>query len=632
MNLLARVRRSLTDALGRAAMAGDLGEGGGEALRAPASWLVERPKRAEHGDLATNVAMVLCKRVGKPPRMVAEALVRALAGDAVIKSADVAGPGFVNLRLHPSAFRAEIEEILVAGRGYGRAPSATGERVNIEFVSANPTGPLHVGHARGAVFGDSVARLLEATGNRVAREYYINDFGNQTRVFAESVLAAAEGRPTPEGGYGGAYVGELARWLQKVDPAALEADRETLARTCITWAFRGIPGSETLRGIKQTLRDLDVCFDVWFSEESLYRWGLVAVARRQLEENGHLVRKEGALFFVATDEGADDKDRVVQKSDGVYTYFAGDIAYHADKIARGYDRLLTVLGADHHGYVARVRNAIEALGLPSSRFEAPLYQLVFIYRDGELVKFSKRAGNIVTAEEVIAEIDEAAGRPGAGRDALRFFLLSRSANTNVEFDLDLAKRKTLDNPVFYVQYGHARLCSILRKATSLGFALPDLAARPLTSATWTKLDHPDELAIALRLAEFPGVVVEAASGREPHRIVFYLQDLAREFQSYFTRLKDDPILPRDSERQREGWEASWDFAKTEARLAWIEAIRVVYASALDLLGVAAPERMDRPKDDELASDSIDDEATTGADAAHQAGAAREGPRSGAQGT
>jgi len=607
MNLLGRAQKSIFGALERAAVAGELGDAGLEVVREAQAWTIERPKRAEHGDLSTNAAMVLTKRVGKPPRVVADALVRALAGDPVIRSADVAGPGFVNLRLHPAAFHVELGKILVAGRGYGHALAATGERINIEFVSANPTGPMHVGHARGAIFGDSVARLLEATGNRVVREYYVNDFGNQTRIFADSVLAAAAGRPAPEGGYGGAYVAELARWLEKVDPEALKADRETLARTCVTWTLRGIPGSETLRGIKRTLRDLDVDFDVWFSEESLHRWGLVGVALAQLEESGHLVRKAGARFFVATDEGADDKDRVVQKSDGAYTYFASDIAYHADKVARGYDRLLTFLGADHHGYVARVRNALEALGLPSSRFEALLYQLVFIYREGELVKFSKRAGNIVTAEEVIVEIDEAAGRAGAGRDALRFFFLSRSANTNVEFDLELAKKKSLDNPVFYVQYGHARLCSILAKAASLGF----VAARdPLTLDGWSKLAHADELAIALRLAEFPGMLTDAAKGREPHRVVFYVQELAREFQSYFTRLKEDPILPQESQRQVAGWEKSWDHEKTAARLAWVEAIRVVYASALGLLGIAAPERMDRPKDEALPTEALDDDTAT----------------------
>lgn len=556
------------------------------------AWTVERPKRPEHGDLATNAAMVLAKRVGKPPRAIAEALVRALEGDSVVRSAEVAGPGFVNLRAHPSALHAELREILAAGAAYGRAPSATGERINLEFVSANPTGPMHVGHARGAIFGDAVARLLEATGNRVAREYYINDFGNQIRMLADSVVAAHEGKPPGDRGYQGEYVDELARHLARVSPEVLTGDRDTLARVCCTWMMRGVPGSHVLRGIKQTLRDLDVDFDVWFSEESLHRWGHVAVALEQLRESGHLVERDHALFFVAKDASAPDKDRVVKKSDGSFTYFASDIAYHADKIGRGYDRLLTFLGADHHGYVARVRNVLEALGLPSERFEALLYQLVFILREGKVVKTSKRAGNIVTAEEVIEEIDDAAGRAGAGRDALRFFFLSRSANSNVDFDVDLAKKRSLDNPVFYVQYGYARLSSILRKARSIGIEPPSV----LTAAQWAKLTHPDELAIALRLSEFPGVVAGAAETREPHKVVFYVQELAQKFQSYFTRLQNesDPILPRASTRAEAGWRDAWDHDKTAVRLAWIEAIRIVYRASLALLGISAPERMDRP--------------------------------------
>ena len=556
---------------------------------AGASWTLERPKRAEHGDLATNVALVITKKVGKPPRAIAEHLVKALEGNDVIAKAEIAGPGFVNLRLHPSAFQADLAEILAAGKSYGRAPSGSGERINMEFVSANPTGPLLVSHGRGAIFGDAIARLLEATGNRVAREYYVNDFGNQVRIFAASVRAIAEGRELPEEGYKGAYIVELANYLKRVDPEVFAGDDAQLARTCVTWMLRGIPGSNDLRGIKTTLRDLGVEFDVWFSEESLHRWGNVAVALRQLQEAGFLVEKDGALFFKA-EEGTDDKDRVVRKSDGTYTYFASDIAYFADKISRGYDRLLITLGADHHGYVARVRNSIAALGLPSDRFEALLYQLVFLYRDGQPVKFSKRQGNIVTIEEVAEEIDEAAARKGAGRDALRFFFLSRSANTNVEFDIDLAKKKSLDNPVFYVQYGHARLCGILRTARELGFKAPSI----LSVEEWAHLAHPDELAIAQKLAEYPAVLADAAREREPHKIVFYVQELANAFQSYYTRFKNDPVLPRESTRAEPGWEKTWDHEKTRARLGWIEAIRVVYAAALDVLGVSAPERMDLP--------------------------------------
>lgn len=374
-------------------------------------------------------------------------------------------------------------------------------------------------------------------------------------------------------------------------------DEEALGRTCVAWMLRGIPGSRTLPGIRPSLADLGVRFDVWFSEESLYRWGAVPIVIRQLEQAGHLVRRDGALFFVAPEGSLEDKDRVVQKSDGTWAYFASDVAYFADKIARGYDRLINVLGADHSGYVPRVRNALSALGMPQERFSALLYQLVFLTKGGEAVKMGKRAGNIVTIDEVMDEIDEAAGRTGAGADALRYFFLSRSANSNVDFDIELAKRKSLDNPVFYVQYGYARLRSIQRKAAAAGFAEePALAIRP---SDWAELAHPDELAMAHRLSEFPGVVAEAAHLLEPHRIVFYVQELARDFQSYFTRLKGegDPILPPASVRARPGWETSWNMPKTRVRLAWIEAIRTTYAQALALVGIGAPDRMDRPAED-----------------------------------
>jgi arginyl-tRNA synthetase len=578
MSLADRVRASLSLALASMGM---------EEIARGASYVVERPKRAEHGDLATNVAMVLTKKAGKPPRAIAEALVKALAESDVVASAEVAGPGFVNLRLHPAAFHAELADITRAGKGWGRAPAATGERVDLEFVSANPTGPITVAAGRNAILGDSIGRLLEATGSRVTREYYVNDRGNQVRLFAESVRNVAAGLPPPAEGYQGAYVAELAAWLGSIDAPILQGDVETLGRTCITWMLRGIPGSRTLPGIRPSLGELRVFFDVWSSEEALHRWGAVDAVMRQLEVGGHLVAKEGALFFQAPEGTSDDKDRVVRKSDGTWAYFASDVAYFADKIARGYDRLLIVLGADHHGYVARVRNSLSALGLPAERFEAILYQLVFIMKGGEPVKSSKRAGNVITIDEVMDEIDEAAGRRGAGADALRFFFLSRSANSNVEFDIDLAKKASLDNPVFYVQYGHARLCSILANGAAMG-----LGPKP----DWTRIVHPDELALVHKLGDFPDVVTEAARLREPHRIVFYVQELARDFQSYYTRLKaeNDPILPPKSVRAESGWETSWDFGKTHARLAWIEAIRGVYASALDLVGVTAPERMDRP--------------------------------------
>jgi arginyl-tRNA synthetase len=607
MSLLAeRVRDALITALSSIGL--------GEHVDA-AAWTVERPKRAEHGDLATNVAMALTKKAGRPPRKIAEELVAALASSDVIASAEIAGPGFVNLRLRPGVLQAELAEVLRAGRAWGRAPSGTGERVNLEFVSANPTGPVTVASGRNAIFGDSVGRLLEATGCRVTREYYINDRGNQVRMLAESVRAAALGREPPEKGYKGAYVTELASWIGKigaVDAAAFDGDLEILGRVAVTTMLRGIPGSRTLPGIRPSLADLRVSFDVWFSEESLHRWGAVDAVMRQLDDGGFLEHKDGALVFKAPEGAVVDKDRegatvdrVVRKSDGNWAYFASDIAYLADKISRGYDRLIYVLGADHHGALPRLKNAMTALGLPVERFEALLYQLVFITKGGEAVKSSKRAGNVITVDEVMDEIDEAAARKGAGADALRFFFLSRSANSNVEFDIELAKKKSLDNPVFYVQYGHARLCSILRKAAELGIATPS----HLPAAEWARLVHPDELSLAHKLAEYPGVVSEAAKLREPHRVVFYVQELARDFQSYFTRLKgeNDPILPPASVRAEAGWEARWDFGKTRARLAWIEAIRLVYAAALDLVGVTAPERMDRPPAEAATEGEAEDE-------------------------
>jgi arginyl-tRNA synthetase len=339
-----------------------------------------------------------------------------------------------------------------------------------------------------------------------------------------------------------------------------------------------------------------VYFDVWFSEDSLSRWGAVPAVIQRLEEGGHLVHKEGALFFKAPEGAVEDKDRVVRKSNGEWAYFASDIAYFADKIERGYDRLINVLGADHHGYVARVRNAITALGLPEERFEALLYQLVFITKGGEAVKSSKRAGNVVTVDEVMDEIDEAAGRKGAGSDALRFFFLSRSANSNVEFDIEVAKKKSSITPCFTsIRLRTSR--SILRNGAALGL---------LPGRSLEELVHPDELALAQKLGDFPDVIADAARLREPHRVVFYVQDLARDFQSYYTRLGDtDPILPPKSVRAGEGWETSWDSAKTRARLAWIEAIRVTYAQALGLVGVSAPERMDRPVDESAAASEDD---------------------------
>jgi arginyl-tRNA synthetase len=580
MGLEERVRELVGSALAGLVSEGVLPP---DVLAAPFS--VERPKRPEHGDLATNVALAIQRAAKRPPREVASLVSARLSASADVCTVDIAGPGFLNLRLHPGPFHAILGEVLAAGRSFGRAPAATGERVLVEFVSANPTGPLLISHARGAILGDAVARLLEAAGHRVVREYYINDFGNQVRLLGESVRAVAEGRDVPEGGYGADYVKELAAFMRDHAKEAL-ADRDPalLARMSVTRMLDGVPGSKVLPGIRRTLADIGVAFDVWTSEEGLHRWGKVTSALADLEARGALEERDGALFFKSESEG-DDKDRVVRKRDGATTYFASDIAYHADKIARGFDRLIDVWGADHHGYVARVKGALAALGLPQDRFEVLLYQLVFLLRNGEPVKMGKRLGNIITIEEVLEEIDDAAGRKGAGADALRFFYSSRRADTTVEFDIEVAKKASLDNPVFYLQYGYARACSILRRADETFHAAP--------GASFAALTHADELAILARLGRFPAVAREAAELREPHRIVFFLQELSQEFQSYFTRLKDDPVLPPSKVTADEGWESRWDWDKTRARLAWVLAIRTVYRAGLDLLGITALERMER---------------------------------------
>ncbi len=555
-----------------------------------AAFSVERPKRPEHGDVATNAALAMQKIVGKPPRDIAASLSERLAKHPSIRSVEIAGPGFVNLRLVPGVFHRILADVLAEGPAYGRAAAGTGERILLEFVSANPTGPLLISHGRGAIFGDAVGRLLDTAGHRVVREYYINDFGNQIRLLSLSVSAASKGEPAPEGGYGGDYVKELAKWIAQNEPDVLErGDAGEIARVAISRMLDGVPGSAVLPGIKNTLASLGVRHDSWFSEDSLHRWGKVSAALGQLSRTGYLEEKDGALFFKSADL-EDDKDRVVRKKDGAFTYFAGDIAYHADKVSRGFDRLITVLGADHHGYVARIRAALHALGLPAERNETLLYQLVNLLRDGKPYRLGKRLGNLITIEEVVQEIDETMKRQGAGADALRYFYLQRRNDVSIDLDIEIAKKESLDNPVFYLQMGYARLSSILRRGLTFGLTPP-----PFSEAVAQKLAHPDELAILAHLGRFPSILSDAAAAREPHQVLFFAKELSELFQSYWTRLQNegDPILPQKSAKDKPGWEEAWDKDKSAARLAWVDAIRIVYKAALDVLGLTALDRMQR---------------------------------------
>jgi arginyl-tRNA synthetase len=569
-----------------------------------ASFKVERPKRPEHGDMATNVALAVQKLAKMPPREIAALVAAKLREAPSVSDVDIAGPGFINLRLSPQSFQRILCDVIERGASYGRAPAATRDRVMIEFVSANPTGPLLISHGRGAIVGDGIASLLEAAGYRVSREYYINDFGNQVRLFAASVRALAAGGSgeVPEGGYGGSYVKELSAWLTAHEADALASDdEEALGRLCVTRMLDGVPGSGDLGGIKNTLAGLGIHFDSWFSEDSLHRWGRVSAALGVLQERGALEKRDEALFFKSSDYG-DDKDRVVKKSDGGHTYFASDIAYHADKFARGYDHMIVILGADHHGYEARVRGAIKALGLDDGMFEVIFFQLVSLLRDGKPYKMGKRLGNLITIDEIVDEIDEAAQRKGAGADALRYFYLSRRSDNSIDIDIELAKKASLDNPVFYLQMGYARLCSIQRRARDVF----ELDTPPLIDDLVARVEHADELAILAQLGRFPTVVADAAEAREPHRVVFYLQELSQAFQSYFTRLKNegDAILPLNSTMREEGWEERWDRDKTRGRLLWIEAIRRVYGAGLRILGITALSRMEplQPKSDDKTDD------------------------------
>jgi arginyl-tRNA synthetase len=523
---------------------------GGEGAASGAK--LDRPPKPEFGDYSSNAPMLLAPALGEPPRAVAEKL-GALVSDrlgAAVERVDVAGPGFLNLFMADAWFRDALAAAASAGDDYGSGGATAPEKILVEFVSANPTGPITVASARHAAFGDSLSRILDFHGHEVTREYYVNDHGTQVQLFGESIRARARGEDPPEGGYQGEYVGELAERIE----GAADAHTDELAR-------RGV--EEMLGEISASLERFRVHMDGFFSERSLYDSGAIDRTLDLLAENGHVYEHEDAAWLRTTALG-DDKDRVLRRSDGALTYFAPDIAYHADKRARGFERLIDIFGADHHGYVARELAGFEAIGGDRERFEILIMQLVNLMEHGQRVQMSKRGGDFVTLEDLIDDI---------GVDTARFFLLQRSHDTTLDLDLALAREESQENPVYYVQYAHARIASILRKAGEERVreaATADLAAG-------AEDPHPSARSLLKRLLEFPAEVQIAAERRAPHRMTAYSHEVAQQFSAFY---RDCKVVGAAEEGGDE------DF-----RIALSLQAQRVLARSLDLLGVSAPERM-----------------------------------------
>lgn len=536
---------------------------------------LERPRDPSHGDWSTNVAMRSAKAAKSNPRVLADQIAAAVAGHPDIASVEVAGPGFINLRLSVGALQRMVAQVREAGEAWGSVDEGHGLRVQVEFVSANPVGPMHVGHGRWAALGDSMAAVLAHAGWNVEREFYVNDAGVQMEIFAKSVASRyleLTGRPVefaPEW-YQGAYITEIAREILDAEgdvwAEADPAERESY--------FKEKAYAQVLQHLKDVLHGMGVDFDVWFSERTLHETGADGLSEvdrgiEQLRAAGYVFELDGATWFRSTDFG-DDKDRVLKKADGDFTYFAADIAYHKDKFDRGFDRVINIWGADHHGYVARMKAAAAALGHPG-QLDIVIGQLVTLLREGEVVRMSKRTGEMVTFEELLDEV---------GADAARYFFLRRSTDQPLDFDIGLAKEQSSENPVFYVQYAHARICSILRKAAGLAADAEidvDAAVARLVPAgvDLTPLLTDPELTLIRKIAEFPEVVEVAAEQLSPHKLPHYAEDLAATFHQFYTLCR---VVTEDA-------------GLTAARLALADATRLTLARALALVGVSAPERM-----------------------------------------
>ncbi|MBI4767564.1 MAG: arginine--tRNA ligase [Deltaproteobacteria bacterium] len=521
------------------------------------------PKNETYGDYATNLALTMAKVMKQPPMKIAESLVDQIpAGVSWLKKIEVVKPGFINFFLKNEAFQDLLPLIIDQKEGFGQILRAKGKKVQIEFVSANPTGPLHIGHGRGAALGAVLANLLRATGYEVTTEYYLNDLGTQMENLGRSIQARfkelrGEESLFPENGYKGEYIKEIAAEILKG-----QADRPADGSN-LDLAFFSLYGRQAiLKDIQKDLENFGIKFDHWFSEESLVRQGLVEELIRVMKSKGLFYEKDGALWFKSSDFG-DEKDRVVVRANGALTYFASDMAYHLQKFSRGYDRLIDIWGADHHGYVPRLKAALQSLGLDPKALTVILVQLVTLIREGKLVAMSTRAGEFVTLKEVLDEV---------GKDAARFIFLTRRSDSPLDFDLDLAKKQSNENPVYYVQYAHARVCSVLSVARSQGFIIEDLDRQ-----TVRLLTLPEERKLCKHLTEYPEEVYQAAAKLEPHRIPFYLGELAAQFHHYYNHHR---ILQEDHEL-------------SQARLILCLAIGTVIKNALNLLGVSAPQKMMR---------------------------------------
>ena len=533
-----------------------LAEHGLEASALPATITVERPRNPDHGDYATNVALQLGKKVGANPRELAGWLAAALAEQDGIASADVAGPGFVNLRIEASAQGVIVNNVIDAGLNYGDSDTLKGQNINLEFVSANPTGPIHIGGTRWAAVGDALGRLLSTQGAHVVREYYFNDHGTQIDRFTNSLIAAAKGEPTPDDGYAGDYIKEIAAQVLAKEPDALSLPDDEMRET-----FRAIGVDLMFTHIKQSLHDFGTDFDVYTHEDSMHSSGRVEQAIAKLREAGSIYEKDGAVWLRTTDFG-DDKDRVVIKSDGQPAYVAADIAYYLDKRQRGFDLCIYMLGADHHGYIARLKAVAASLGEDPATVEVLIGQMVNLVRDGQPVRMSKRAGTVITLDDLVEAI---------GVDAARYSLIRSSVDTPIDIDLALWSSASNENPVYYVQYAYARLAALARNAAELGL-VPNTEHLEL-------LTHEKEGALIRNLGEFQRVLKTAAALREPHRVSRYLEDLAGDYHRFYDSCR---VLPQGDETPT---------GLHTARLALCQATRQVIANGLAILGVTAPERM-----------------------------------------